>query len=152
MPRIFTVTHRKKLHVSKSNPKFHGAECEAIYQEGMEALSQVKIYQDAIRYARRPGVKFRRNSTFALWLDQDLWKHRSIEEYRRQLAHWSLRLHYARIAYTEMHSRRHGRPLSFEVKDAEGNRVDLFATYGVAKHCQLRSGLGATLNRYEGDK
>lgn len=152
MPRMFTVTHRKKLHVRTSDPKFHGAKCEAIYQQGMKALRQLKMYQDAIRYARRPGVRFRRNSTFALMLDNEWWDHKSIEEYRREVLHWTACLRKARVAYTEEHSKRHNQPLRFEVKDADGNRVDLFVTYEAAKYCKLYSGLGATIERYEGDK
>lgn len=150
MARMFTVTHRKKLHVRQSHPKYHGVECEVIYQEGLRALSQVKIYQDAIRYSRRPDTtQFRRNSTFQHMLDNGWWDHKPIEEYRRELLQWSTRLSTARIDYTEAHSRLRNQPIRFVVEDFEGNEVGRFITWDAARYCKLRSGLCSSITSVE---
>lgn len=155
MPRMFTETHRTKYFRDRNHPEYHGDVCERIHVEGMETLKDLKYYQAAISLKRRSSPhRVRRCVERQTWdqLCQSSTDRHDMYYLRSQFKLAAARLKALRIAYTEAHSKRHNQPLRFEVKDADGNRVDLFVTYDAAKYCQLRSGLGVTFNRYEGDK
>lgn len=152
MPRMFTETHRNKHFRDRNHPEYHGDVCERIHLEGMEMLKDLKYYQAAIALKRRSSPhRVRRTVESQTWdqLCQSRGERHDIYYLRTMVKATAARLKTLRVAYTEEHSKRHNQPLRFEVKDADGNRVDLFVTYDAANHCKLRSGLGATLNRYE---
>ncbi|QZE56811.1 hypothetical protein pEaSNUABM20_00275 [Erwinia phage pEa_SNUABM_20] len=140
MPRMFTETHRNKYFRDRNHPGYHGDVCAQIHVEGMETLKDLKYYQTAISMLRRSTPK--RTSEYS----------HDILYLRTHFKEAAARMKSLRIAYTEEHCRRHGERMRLEVKDADGNRVDLFVTYDAAKYCKLRSGLGATIERYEEKK
>lgn len=155
MPRMFTDTHRKKYYRRKDDPQYHGDLCESLHIEGMETLKDLKYFQTAIgAMRRRDNMKVDTSRKFQEWerLGMLIRGNPDIRELQHHVRVAASRMKAIRIAYTEAHSKRHNQPLRFEVKDADNNRVDLFVTYEAAKYCKLYSGLGATIERYEGDK
>lgn len=155
MPRMFTETHRTKYFRDRNHPEYHGDVCERIHVEGMETLKDLKYYQAAIALKRRSSPhRVRRLVETKTWdqLCQSRGERHDMYYLRSQFKLSAARLKSLRIAYTEEHCRRHGQPMRVEVKDADGNRVGLFVTHDAAEYCRLRSGLGATIVRYVGDK
>jgi len=152
MPRMFTDTHRKKYYRRKDDPQYHGDLCEQLQLEGMETLKDLKYFQTAIgAMRRRDSMNVNTTRKFEEWerLGMLIRGNPDIRELQQHVRACASRMKAIRIAYTEAHSKRHNQPLQFEVRDADNNRVDVFVTYGAAQYCKLRSGLGATIGRYE---
>lgn len=155
MPRMFTDTHRKKYFRRADDPQYHGHKCEGIYREAMDTLQKLHYYKQAIGAMRmRERMTVNTSRKFQEWerLGTLIKGNPSYEELRSEVNLCAFRLKRLRIEYTEEHSRRHNQPLSFEVRDADNNRVDVFVTHEAARYCKLHSGLGANIIRYEGDK
>ncbi|EBY9527394.1 hypothetical protein D5P86_00230 [Salmonella enterica subsp. enterica serovar Infantis] len=155
MPRMMTETHRKKYYRRKDDPQYHGDLCEQLQLEGMETLKDLKYFQTAIgAMRRRDSMNVNTTRKFEEWerLGKLVSSKHDMRYLQQSVRTCASRLKTIRVAYTEAHSKRHNQPLRFEVRDADGNRVDLFVTYDAARYCKLHSGLGATIERYEGDK
>lgn len=153
MSRLFTENHRKKHHVASTDPKYHGAECEAIYLNGMELLkehhylravlthinivaSSSSITNKTTRKTRNAWVK-----AVAALADEPRSRATLIARYN-DVAEL---LKDARHSYSEYHSERHGVPILYHVVDPRMQVLVKCHTHGYARHYIDSTGIIAKL-------